>query len=159
MTSLRFLLPGVLLVLAGTAPRGAGELSGEDRKFLKAHAGRLLEVIEEAREKNYEEVLELALERTRQLREEWEEAREDGVEWASLMVGEMAIEAALEYLVWKFEEGKIAEGRAEESLRTLMEERWKIENRITKIDTIEIRAPLWQDLEVHRFDRIITIPQ
>ena len=132
MTSLRFLLPGVLLVLAGTAPRGAGELSGEDRKFLKAHAGRLLEVIEEAREKNYEEVLELALERTRQLREEWEEAREDGVEWASLMVGEMAIEAALEYLVWKFEEGKIAEGRAEESLRTLMEERWKIENGITK---------------------------
>ena len=132
MTSLRFLLPGVLLVLAGTAPRGAGELSGEDRRFLKAHAGRLLEVIEEAREKNYEEVLELALERTGQLREEWEEAREDGVEWASLMVGEMAIEAALEYLVWKFEEGKIAEGRAEESLRTLMEERWKIENGITK---------------------------
>ena len=132
MTSLRFLLPGVLLVLAGTAPRGAGELSGEDRKFLKAHAGRLLEVIEEAREKNYEEVLEPALERTGQLREEWEEAREDGVEWASLMVGEMAIEAALEYLVWKFEEGKIAEGRAEESLRTLMEERWKIENGITK---------------------------
>ena len=69
MTSLRFLLPGVLLVLAGTAPRGAGELSGEDRNFLKAHAGRLLEVIEEAREKNYEEVLELALERTGQLRE------------------------------------------------------------------------------------------
>ncbi len=132
MTSLRFLLPGVLLVLAGTASRGAGELSGEDRNFLKAHAGRLLEVIEEAREKNYEEVLELALERTGQLREEWEEAREDGIEWASLMVGEMANEAALDYLVWKFEEGKIPEGRAEESLRTLMEERWKIENGITK---------------------------
>ena len=52
MTFLRFLLPGVLLVLAGTAPRGAAELSVEDRKFLKAHAGRLLELIEEARERN-----------------------------------------------------------------------------------------------------------
>ena len=107
MTFLRFLLPGVLLVLAGTAPRGAAELSVEDRKFLKAHAGRLLELIEEARERNYEEVLEEAMERVGELQDEWREAREDGEEWAGLMVGEMANEAALDYLVWKFEEGEI----------------------------------------------------
>jgi len=129
---LRFLLPGVLLVLAGTAPRGAAELSVEDRKFLKAHAGRLLELIEEARERNYEEVLEEAMERVGELQEEWREAREDGEEWAGLMVGEMANEAALDYLVWKFEEGEIEEGEAEETLRDLMEERWRIENGITE---------------------------
>ena len=66
------------------------------------------------------------------LQEEWREARGDGEEWAGLMVGEMANEAALDYLVWKFEEGEIEEGKAEEVLRELMEERWKIDNGITE---------------------------
>lgn len=132
VTSLRFLLTGLLGVLAGTAQWATGELAGDDEKFLKAHAGRLWQVIEEAREKGYEEVLEEAYGRVERMREEWEEAKEDGVEWASLMVGEMANDAALEYLAWKYEEKKITEGIAEESLRALMEERWKIVNEITK---------------------------
>ena len=66
------------------------------------------------------------------LQEEWREARGDGEEWGGLMVGEMANEAALDYLVWKFEEGEIEEGKAEEVLRELMEERWKIDNGINE---------------------------
>ena len=57
-----------------------------------------------------------------------------GLVWAGLMVGEMANEAALDYLVWKFEEGEIDEGKAEEALRDLMEERWRIENGITETE-------------------------
>ena len=110
----------------------AEELSREDQRFLKERAPRLLQVIEEAKERNFDEVVEEAMERVGELQDEWREAREDGEEWAGLMVGEMANEAALDYLVWKFEEGEIEEGKAEETLRDLMEERWRIENGITE---------------------------
>lgn len=132
MSFIRLLLSGMLWLTTGTACLAVGDLPEEERKFLKAHAVRVLELIEEAREKGYEEVLEEAYGRVERMREEWEEAKEDGVEWASLMVGEMANDAALEYLAWKYEEKKITEGIAEESLRALMEERWKIVNEITK---------------------------
>ena len=110
----------------------AEELSREDQKFLKERAPRLLQVIKEAKDRSFDEVLKEAIERVGDLQDEWREAREDGEEWAELMVGEMANEAALDYLVWKFEEGEIEEGQAEETLRGLMEERWQIENGITK---------------------------
>ena len=110
----------------------AEELSREDREFLKERAPRLLQVIKEAEERSFDEVLKEAIERVSDLQEEWEEAREDGEKWAGLMVGEMANEAALDYLVWKFEEGEIEEGQAEETLRDLMEERWRIDNGITE---------------------------
>ena len=110
----------------------AEELSREDQRFLKERAPRLLQVIEEAKERNFDEVVEEAMERVGELQDEWREAREDGEKWAGLMVGEMANEAALDYLVWKFEEGEIEEGKAEETLRDLMEERWRIENEITQ---------------------------
>ena len=110
----------------------AEELSREDQKFLKERAPRLLQVIKEAKDRSFDEVLKEAIERVGDLQDEWQEAREDGEEWAELMVGEMANEAALDYLVWKFEEGEIEEGQAEETLRGLMEERWQIENGITE---------------------------
>ena len=110
----------------------AEELSREDQKFLKERAPRLLQVIKEAKDRSFDEVLKEAIERVGDLQDEWREAREDGEEWAELMVGEMANEAALDYLVWKFEEGEIEEGQAEETLRGLMEERWQIENGITE---------------------------
>ncbi len=110
----------------------AEELSREDQKFLKERAPRLLQVIKEAKDRSFDEVLKEATERVGDLQDEWREAREDGEEWAELMVGEMANEAALDYLVWKFEEGEIEEGQAEETLRGLMEERWQIENGITE---------------------------
>ena len=126
------LLVGFLGIPGFFASATAEELSREKTKFLKDHAPRLLEMIAEAKEEGHEEVLEEAMERVDHLREEWREARGDGEEWAGLMVGEMANEAALDYLVWKFEEGEIEEGKAEEVLRELMEERWKIDNGITE---------------------------
>ncbi|HCQ38312.1 MAG TPA: hypothetical protein DIV39_04080, partial [Verrucomicrobiales bacterium] len=124
-----FLLLGILGLMASGM---AEELSREKREFLRERAPQLLRVIEDAKERDFDEVLEEAIERVGQLQDEWTEAREDGEEWAGLMVGEMANEAALDYLVWKFEEGEIDEGKAEEALRDLMEERWRIENGITE---------------------------
>ena len=126
-----FLLLGILGLMASGM---AEELSREKREFLRERAPQLLRVIEEAKERDFDEVLEEAIERVGQLQDEWTEAREDGEEWAGLMVGEMANEAALDYLVWKFEEGEIDEGKAEEALRDLMEERWRIENGITETE-------------------------
>ena len=122
-----------LIAISGLMAHGmAEELSREDQKFLKERAPRLLQVIKEAKDRSFDEVLKEATERVGDLQDEWREAREDGEEWAELMVGEMANEAALDYLVWKFEEGEIEEGQAEETLRGLMEERWQIENGITE---------------------------
>ncbi len=137
---LRAILLVVSCLLLPAGPGSAREIGKEDENFLKEHAPRLLEVIEEARRMSYEDALEEAGERVEDLRAEWREARGDGVAWAKLMVGEMANEAALDYLVWKFEEGKIREGKAEATLKTLMEERWKIENEITKQEIVWAKA-------------------
>ena len=53
----------------------AEELSREDQRFLKERAPRLLQVIEEAKERNFDEVVEEAMERVGELQEEWREAR------------------------------------------------------------------------------------
>ena len=129
---MRLMLPVLFCLLTPAGTGFARELGKEDEVFLRENAPRLMEMIEEARRLSYEDVLEEAGERVDDLRAEWKEARGDGVAWAKLMVGEIANEAALDYLVWKFEEGKIEEGKAEEELRTLMEERWKLENEITR---------------------------
>ena len=130
------LLRVIIPVLFGTLiSRGVGAVEGvgqEEKAFLMEYAPRLLEVIEEARTLNHEDALEVAEERVAELRAEWREARKDGITWAKLMVGEIANEAALDYLGWKLAEGKIREGKGEEVLRTLMEERWKIQNEITR---------------------------
>ena len=76
-----FLLPGILGLMAFGM---AEELSREDQRFLKERAPRLLQVIEEAKERSFDEVLEEAMERVGELQDEWREAREDGEEWAGL---------------------------------------------------------------------------
>ena len=107
-------------------------LEDDEVAFLKEHAPRVLEIVREAEREKYREVLQEARERVGELQEEWEEAKGDGVSWAKLMVGQMANETALEFLVWKFEEEKIVEAAAEGQLRTLMEEQLKIYNGIAR---------------------------
>ncbi len=70
MSFIRLLLSGMLWLTTGTACLAVGDLPEEERKFLKAHAARVLELIEEAREKGYEEVLEEAYGRVERMREE-----------------------------------------------------------------------------------------
>ena len=113
-------------------PVVGAELSKEEVAFLKAHTPRLLGIIREAEKNEYEEVLKEGIEWVERVQEEWEEAKGDGIPWAKLMVGEMANEAALEYLRWKLEEGEIREDKAEEAMRTLAEERVRIENGIMR---------------------------
>ena len=110
---MRLMLPVLFCLLTPAGTGFARELGKEDEVFLRENAPRLMEMIEEARRLSYEDVLEEAGERVDDLRAEWKEARGDGVAWAKLMVGEIANEAALDYLVWKFEEGKIEEGKAD----------------------------------------------
>jgi hypothetical protein len=107
-------------------------LEDDEIAFLREHAPRVLEIAKEAERENYREVLEEVKERVEELQGEWEEAKGDGESWAKLMVGEMANETALEFLVWKFEEEKIVEAAAEGQLRTLMEEQLKIHNGIAR---------------------------
>jgi hypothetical protein len=107
-------------------------LEDDEIAFLREHAPRVLEIAKEAERENYREVLEEVKERVEELQGEWEEAKGDGVSWAKLMVGQMANETALEFLVWKFEEEKIVEAAAEGQLRTLMEEQLKIYNGIAR---------------------------
>jgi hypothetical protein len=107
-------------------------LEDDEVAFLKEHAPRVLEIVREAEREKYREVLQEARERVGELQEEWEEAKGDGVSWAKFMVGQMANETALEFLVWKFEEEKIVEAAAEGQLRTLMEEQLKIYNGIAR---------------------------
>jgi hypothetical protein len=123
---------GVLLsILLGTAA-GAQEPYKEEARFLKEHAPAILKILEEAERENYREVLGEVKERVGEMQEEWEEAKGDGVPWAKLMVGQMANETTLEFLVWKFEEGKIKEAAAEVQLRGLIEEQLKIRNGIDR---------------------------
>ena len=58
----------------------AEELSREDQRFLKERAPQLLQVIEEAKQRSFDEVLEEAMERVGELQDEWSEAREDGAD-------------------------------------------------------------------------------
>ena len=99
----RALALGCLLSLLPTA--SAEELSKDDVAFLKSHAPRLLAIIRDAEKNDFEEVLDEGFEWVERLREEWDEAKGDGIPWAKLMVDGMANEAAVEYLWWKLEEG------------------------------------------------------
>ena len=99
-------------------------MSKDDVAFLKSHAPRLLAIIRDAEKNDFEEVLDEGFEWVERLREEWDEAKGDGIPWAKLMVDGMANEAAVEYLWWKLEEGEIREDKAEEALRTLAVRRY-----------------------------------
>jgi len=105
----------------------------ETQDFLKKHTPKILKIISEAKEKEYSEILIEAEQRIEEIQEEYNEAEEEEGKESAHWVARLADNfSAMEYQMWKIEEGKISETEGEEMIGELLIEHLEFRN---KMDT------------------------
>ncbi len=120
---------GFILVIAGILAASAKDLDEKTKKFLQKNGPNILRILDEAKEKDYPEIIEEAESRITELREEFlEEEKDGGKDFAnkSALLEDNFI--ALEFELWKIEEGKSAEFRGEQKIERLLIQRVKLQN-------------------------------
>ena len=121
------------LLFVGVNLLFAGDLDKETQDFLKKHTPKILKIISEAEAKKYSEILIEAEQRIEEIREEYKEAEEeDGKELAHWVARLADNFSAMEYQMWKIEEGNISEAEGEEIIGELLIEHLGLRN---KMDT------------------------
>ena len=105
----------------------------ETQDFFKKHTPKILKIISEAKEKEYSEILIEAEQRIEEIQEEYNEAEEEEGKESAHWVARLADNfSAMEYQMWKIEEGKISETEGEEMIGELLIEHLEFRN---KMDT------------------------
>ena len=121
------------LLFVGVNLLFAVDLDKETQDFLKKHTPKILKIISEAEAKKYSEILIEAEQRIEEIREEYKEAEEeDGKELAHWVARLADNFSAMEYQMWKIEEGNISEAEGEEIIGELLIEHLGLRN---KMDT------------------------
>ncbi|MEO1860307.1 MAG: hypothetical protein ABGZ19_10465, partial [Verrucomicrobiales bacterium] len=99
----------------------AVDLDKKTLDFLKKHTPKILNIISEAKEKEYSEILIEAEQRIDEIQEKYNEAEEEEGKESAHWVARLADNfSAMEYQMWKIEEGKISEAEGEEIIGELL---------------------------------------
>ena len=121
------------LLFVGGDSLFAVDLDKKTQDFLGKHSPKILKIISEAEAKEYSEILIEAEQRIEEIQEEYKEAEEeDGKELAHWVARLADNFSAMEYQMWKIEEGKISEAEGEEIIGELLIEHLGFRN---KMDT------------------------
>ena len=120
---------GFILVIAGILAASAKDLDEKTKKFLQKNGPNILRILDEAKEKDYAEIIEEAESRVTELREEFlEEEKDGGKDFANKIALLEDNFIALEFELWKIEEGKSSEFRGEQKIERLLVQRVKLQN-------------------------------
>ena len=120
---------GFILVIAGILAASAKDLDEKTKKFLQKNGPNILRILDEAKEKDYAEIIEEAESRITELREEFlEEEKDGGKDFANKIALLEDNFIALEFELWKIEEGKSSEFRGEQKIERLLVQRVKLQN-------------------------------
>ncbi len=117
------------ILLATIFSLEAVDIAPETKKFLQKNGPNVLRILNESREKDYAEIFEEAESRIAELKEEFlEEKKERGEEFANKVALLEDNFIALEFELWKIEEGKSSEFDGEQKIESLLVRRVKIQN-------------------------------
>ena len=117
------------ILLATIFSLEAVDIAPETKNFLQKNGPNVLRILNESREKDYAEIFEEAESRIAELKEEFlEEKKERGEEFANKVALLEDNFIALEFELWKIEEGKSSEFDGEQKIESLLVRRVKIQN-------------------------------
>ena len=107
----------------------AKEIDSDTKKFLQSNGPNILKILEEAKAKGYAEILDEAESRIADLREEFvAEEKDAGKDFANKVALLEDNYIALEFEMWKIEEGKSSESKGEQRIESLLIARIKLQN-------------------------------
>ena len=107
----------------------AKEIDSDTKKFLQSNGPNILKILEEAKAKGYAEILDEAESRIADLREEFvAEEKDAGKDFANKVALLEDNYIALEFEMWKIEEGKSSESKGEQRIESLLINRIKLQN-------------------------------
>ena len=93
---------GFIVVIAGILAASAKDLDDKTKKFLQKNGPNILRILDEAKEKDYSEIIEEAESRITELREEFlEEEKDGGKDFANKITLLEDNFIALEFELWK----------------------------------------------------------
>lgn len=129
----------ILLILSGYVLVRAEPIDEEVVDFLERRAPAALKVIQAMAEEGGED-LEEAREWAHELEEIYFEAKEEhGEDWAETVLGLEEVEAEIELLAWRFEDGEIDEEEGAAALRDLLKKQIGLLNALDRFEIEMLR--------------------
>ena len=143
------------MLLATIVSLEAVEIAPETKKFLQKNGPNILRILNEAKEKEYTEIFEEAESRIAELKEEFlEEKKEMGENFANKVALLEDNFIALEFELWKIEEGKSSEFNGEQKIESLLVRRVKIQNALDEEIIKELKEEGEDSIEEAEFWRV-----